>query len=841
MAIGLEQIDLKGYGEFGSEAGTFVCEKYHLPRDWDWVFTNGDALLRACHNGAGYFQLSPPGGPALFKLERGQRTPCMFAWLICGQGAARRAFSNFYRPELPPRHPGAEPDKYSCRFSPQAAFYQLEHSGWRVETELCLPPAGAALAMTVTVTNLSRKTESLTIMPVVKPHMAPFSLAPWDVPEIYQTAAYFRDGARDGVWLETRDPSGDPAARLRSVVVTDLRPTRFEVSRNAFAGAGSWDSPLAVWEGRLGRAAGVKWRYGQAREGNAVISQPPVAAFSREVTVRSGKSFTFSFVFGKLPDRADGSLPSLAEMRNVAKLLEEDRRVAAQRAFARRYAAVFSAFRLETPDPALNRYFTEFLSMQLDWVALLDRGWPTGMRGVRDCAQDATGIIPSDSALARTRLEELFSCERSDGWCVRQYSTSGPEGTHDLREYVDSAVWVWECLYEYLCHTRDFGFLDKKLRWLDDKRADSVLEHAMRLFDYYLAPQNLGRHGLCKIREGDWNDSVNRAGLLGRGESVMVSFQVALALGQAAELLLLPRLGGKFSRLAAKLRRAEETLRRNLLRHAKNSQGYFNGVFNDAGKWIFSPRDPDGKARVNGPVNSFAIISGVARGRLRETVLAALGRLKGPHGWRLFYPGIGVPPIPHLGRIGAGDLAVGVGENGTCYNHGAHGFLGRAAWTAGRGDLLLEVLRHMLPYDQQAHPVEVAKAPPYGVLNHWKEAPGMDGEGGDSFLSGSITTAVRNVYQGLIGFRPGLKALTLDPCLPRRWKGIYAEVPFFGGRCRITVVNRSAAGSGVAKCLVNGEDERVAVWSDLLERRVAAIPFDLLRAGGDNEITVELG
>ena len=34
----------------------------------------------------------------------------------------------------------------------------------------------------------------------------------------------------------------------------------------------------------------------------------------------------------------------------------------------------------------------------------------------------------------------------------------------------------------------------------------------------------------CKIREGDWNDSVNRAGLEGKGESVMVSCQAVLGL-----------------------------------------------------------------------------------------------------------------------------------------------------------------------------------------------------------------------------------------------------------------------------------------------------------------------
>jgi hypothetical protein len=35
--------------------------------------------------------------------------------------------------------------------------------------------------------------------------------------------------------------------------------------------------------------------------------------------------------------------------------------------------------------------------------------------------------------------------------------------------------------------------------------------------------------------------------------------------------------------------------------------------------------------------------------------------------------------------------------------------------------------------------------------HHWKEAIGQDGVGGDNFLSGSISTALRNFYQGLVG------------------------------------------------------------------------------------------
>jgi serine/threonine protein kinase len=43
---------------------------------------------------------------------------------------------------------------------------------------------------------------------------------------------------------------------------------------------------------------------------------------------------------------------------------------------------------------------------------------------------------------------------------------------------------------------------------------------------------------------------------------------------------------------------------------AMNKEGYLNAVFNDAGKWLFSPKDSDGQRRINSTPNTFAIIAG---------------------------------------------------------------------------------------------------------------------------------------------------------------------------------------------------------------------------------------
>jgi hypothetical protein len=870
--VKLTDITLGGYGRFCEESAAFACERFHLPAKWDYVYTNARALLRVKHDGGGYLQIDPPGGPAMFRQERGEDTPTLLTWIIpearasrrsaaseSGSGKPSRAFTNFWLPTVPSVNPGTEPEEYTCTFSPDAARFRLRHDGWLVETELWVVPRDSAAVMTVSVTNTARKRRACVLSPVLRPHLAPFSLAPWDMPQMYQTSAFatLRSGASprstsrrtlktDAIWFETRNPAGDPSKRLRAALLSDLNASAFEVSLAGFCGAGEWTSPQSVWRGRLARRVrrSRSYRYGKADAGNAALGQSIVAALARRVTLAPGKRHEFTVVLGKLPDTPDGKLPPKGELTKLARYLKPEVRERALRQIRRRYEKFFALRRVETPDACMSRYVNEFLPLQLEWVNLLDRGWPTGMRGTRDAAQDATGMVPLDPALARKRLVEILSLQRSDGWFLRQYSTAGHEGKHDHRPYVDSAFWVWEFLWEYISYTRDFAVLKEKLRWLDSRARSAVIDHVLRLFGYYLEAENLGEHGLCKIRGGDWNDSVNAAGLEGRGESVMVSCQVVLALERAGELLdyLAGSSGGKkLAAVAGRFRAGARRLRASLLKSARNARGYFSGVYNDAGNWVFSPRDPDGRSRVSGPANSFAVIAGIVHDRARDRLFDVLNGLKGRHGWRLFYPPIGEPPIEKLGRIGQGDLAPGLSENGTCYNHGCHGFLGRAAWTAGRGSMLHEILRYMFSYDQKAHPVDVARTAPYGVVNQWKEAIGLDGVGGDTFLSGSISTALRNCYQGMVGFRPELRHLVIDPCIPAGWKGLAADIPFLGAHFRIRVSNPEHVECGVAELRLDGKRVDHRLKDERLGRTVHAIPISELSRGVDHVIDARLG
>ena len=101
-----------------------------------------------------------------------------------------------------------------------------------------------------------------------------------------------------------------------------------------------------------------------------------------------------------------------------------------------------------------------FLPLELDWVSALDRGWPTGMRGVRDASNDFQGFLAYDKALCRSVVANIFSKQRSDGWYPRQVPF-GDSDKFDLRHFVDSACFFTEFVYDYLAFTDDYSILDE--------------------------------------------------------------------------------------------------------------------------------------------------------------------------------------------------------------------------------------------------------------------------------------------------------------------------------------------------------------------------------------------
>jgi cellobiose phosphorylase len=116
------------------------------------------------------------------------------------------------------------------------------------------------------------------------------------------------------------------------------------------------------------------------------------------------------------------------------------------------------------------------------------------------------------------------------------------------------------------------------------------------------------------------------------------------------------------------------------------------------------------------------------------------------------------------------------------------------------------------------------------VVNHWMGTKNLFGRGGATFLSGSITTAIRNVYGGMLGFRPTLAGLVVNPTIPALWEHVSYQHNYRGARFDVTIENPRRVESGVAFMELDGK--RITG---------SAIPRSMIRGKRAHKLRVVLG
>ena len=716
------------YGKFIENTAGYEINTLNLPTSWEYIYENRDILLKVDQFGPVYAQAYPPGDIMLFQREKHQRYSPWSVHLLLEDG---QQITNFFRPNRLPA--GAEPEKVKIVYRPECAVYSFDYCGLTMETELFLPNMGATIVYKFRIKNQRAEQASIRLRPQMIPYLNEAVMAPWDKYEWYLDTKCRKE---DKIYFETTLLNANACAEKRRSTVLAANTgdlLAYEISLERYVGQGDVLLPEQIYT-----------------NSERLYAYPPVYALSYEWTLAPGeeKELTQVFTLG-----GEDEAKTFFDERFYRR--KKDERIAV-------FEELFAKNRIHTGDEEFDYYANYWVPLQMNWVASLDRGWPTGMRGTRDSAQDYTALLYTDTEACRGIILKMLECQRSDGWFPRQYSASGRNGKHDLREYVDGGAFFVEFLWKYLAHTQDYELLEEKMPWLDKDGESSVLEHLICAVEYYRKEENLGEHGLCKIREGDWLDAVNRAGLEGRGESVTVSEQMVMGAKYLADILRKVQREEEAAKYLAFSNRLLEAINQS----AWNSHGFYNGTFNDNGKWIFSGQDPDGPERIYGVSNYYAVISGAAGPEKYESILKAAERLKCDMGYRLFYPCLGETPIDKVGRIASGDVPPFMGENGNVYNHGSQGFFARALSVMGEGERLFDMLKWLMPYDIGRHPTEKTFTPPYAIVNCYQQLPGFDHRGLMCFLTGSVAMAMRGVYEWFAGIKPCLDGLELDPCIP---------------------------------------------------------------------------
>ena len=763
----------KKYGVFAKELGGYIIEKLPEAGNYEYIYKNDELLVKVDQYGIVTVQINPPIGETVFKREEREIGSPVKTYFSDGANV----YDNF---------DALRADELNIKFLPEKATYELLFGKTKVVTEIFVTEKGKRFVTNVTITNLGEENKKYSVLRCSYPYLNGLLMSPWDKPEWYTRTEFLKD---KNAFLTTKfSVAGKKEERKYLTVAESGATDSRELSAERLVTSTRNFSRIPE---RIGeQTADVLYAFRQC------------ASSLSEVSVKAGESYSFTQVFAVTDEES-----KIAEDIESSKLYFDSRKQSAEiKRLEEKYGELFSVRTVKTGDVDFDKFVNGFLPLELSWVSSLDRGWPTGMRGVRDAANDFEGMLCYDRERCKEIIENIFSKQRSDGWYPRQVPF-GNEAKFDLREFVDSACFFTEYVYDYLAYTGDFSVLRKEFPYYDDEKKETGSVHLQKGVEYLLSEASSGVHGLVKMRGGDWLDCLSGVGKKGYGESVMVSCQLVMCLDYLSQIL--KKTGD--TREIERYKNAAEKLKKNVNDFAFNGK-FYDAVYTDKGNRLFSAKDEDGEKRVYVPTNAYAVISGVAEGR-EDSIFSEIGELKTSDGYKLFSKPLGERYMDGIGKMGTGDFQPYFAENGSVYNHGSQCFLIRALAKAGRYEKIFDVLGYAMPIYAEKHSPEKACSAPYAITNCYHLVPSFYGRAGFSFLTGSVAMIERAIYSWVFGINFTLDELVIAPCVPKELANaeIVTPVGGSGSRIKIRYIGYGAKAESAeidGKSLIISEDKR---------------------------------
>ena len=318
---------------------------------------------------------------------------------------------------------------------------------------------------------------------------------------------------------------------------------------------------------------------------------------------------------------------------------------------------------------------------------------------VREAAENAVVIAHFEPRLAKSTLRWLAQMQVESGDIPKNYNYTRTRldiatAQHDS----DTEIWFLMALGEYVETTGDMAVLDDELAWFPSGKT-SLWDHAQRAFRWITEGIGVGRHGLIRILEGDWNDYLSTVGAKGQGESVMNSGMAARAF---AALARIARKKGD-TEFAAKAAKWRDALRTAVGRAFDKE--WFVGCFTDEGAPICGHDD-----RLYLNAQSWAALGGCGTKEQRQSGLQAAARACGSRIGMLLMSKAYSSPAPHA--ISWCPIPAGEGENGGIWPQTIHW----TVWAMAQEGLLDLAAGEWAHGTLRNHSKEFPQVP-YGIFN----------------------------------------------------------------------------------------------------------------------------
>jgi cyclic beta-1,2-glucan synthetase len=689
-------------------------------------------------------------------------------------------------------------------------YSRFDHTAAEIQSQLLISiaPSSSVKFACLTLKNVSRRQRNLAVT-----YYAEWVLG--DSRERTQTEVWTGADEATGALLARNSSHEDFPRQIVFLHVLDRQCTVTGDRREFLGRNRDFASPAALESGALSGTVGA--------------GLDPSGALQTKVSLAPGEVVEVIFILGQVaaPDQLSAVLDKFNSAEQVHTAIAETV------AF---WEHTLTAVAVATPDPAFDLLANGWLLYQTLSCRIWGRSafyQSGGAFGFRDQLQDVMALVYSLPHVAREHILRASARQFEQGDV--QHWWHPPTGRGVRTRFSDDYLWLPFVVSQYVSTTGDAAILNEQVPFLRSAsltpQEEERYEHpeptsaAQDLYSHCLLAIerafHTGPHGLPLMGSGDWNDGMNRVGVLGQGESVWVAWFLIVVLRRFAPFV---ENRGDRDRATSFHSRADALLQ-SVEQNAWDGQWYLRAYFDD-GTPLGSAMNEE--CRIDSLAQSWAAIAGGQGDRVRQALQAVDEYLVRAADREVL---LFTPPFDksHLNPGYIKGYLPGIRENGGQYTHASLWVI-LAQTCLGNGTRAAELFDMLNPVrlGSDSRRIETYRVEPYVIAADVYSEPPHVGRGGWTWYTGSAGWMYRIALESILGIRLSGDRLRVDPCIPAHWAGYKVVLRRGSQLWEIKVSNLKGIERGVRQVKVNG-------------RVLEGFEIDLTTAGEQHLVEVEMG
>jgi len=398
-----------------------------------------------------------------------------------------------------------------------------------------------------------------------------------------------------------------------------------------------------------------------------------------------------------------------------------------------------------------------------------------GAVGFRDQLQDSLAMLYSDQEFTKKQILMQAAHQFRQGDVLHWWHEDTKFGSRTT--FSDDYLWLVYVSYEYLIATKDNKILNEEVAFVDSdelkefepekgvsfthtNEQETLYNHLKLCIDR--ATSRKGSRGLPLMGCGDWNDGMNKVGVLGKGESVFVAFFLYDLLNKMQEIALI--MGDE--NYAAFCKKERSILKEAIATHTNDGAWYLRAYY-DNGEVLGSRNNQE--CQIDILSQGWSILSGFAPLKMRNSIYKEVESRLVDKKAKIIK--LLTPPFEKIENYPGyiEDYVKGIRENGSQYTHAALWYI-KALFEQNKITMANEYYSMINPINKD---IDMYKVEPYVLSADVYSNKDNLGRGGWTWYTGSAAWTYKVAIENMIGLKLRGNKLEIDPKYNKDFKVTY--------------------------------------------------------------------